>query len=139
MAEELKDANSRLMARRRASVPPRDTSLVKRVREPESEANPVTHTPVAATRARATEPVPQQPQQLIASTIRLEVEIEQGLKTLCSSERITKETFLEAAFQVCQENEEILDLVLAAARVRREARKQVGLQRRAESMSSKYL
>jgi len=135
MAEEL-DVNSRLLARRRAVVPPRETSLLKREREeepPETKpAIPVPAMPVAPV-------LETKRQDLISSTIRVEAAIEEALKQLCSSHRITKETFLEAAFQIAQEHEEFLALVLAAARARRETRKQAGLQRRAESMSSKYL
>ncbi len=64
--------------------------------------------------------------------------MDKGLKSLCTDESITKETFLEAAYLVCSENEQMMQQVLEIALARRQERREAGILRRAEAMS-KYL
>jgi hypothetical protein len=134
------DANSRLKARMRATVPPRDTSLFKRqgdeglgieqsdykperVAKPEKQKRAVTNEPA---------------QNLVSFTLRVEDSVDKGLRSLCTAESITKETFLEAAYLVCSENEQIMQQVLEVAKVRRQERRNAGNLRRAEAMT-RYL
>src|SRR5579883_283338 len=128
MAEEQKqsiDANSRLKALMRATVPTRKTSLLKKMPEQLEETLAVPESETAK-------------QNLVSFTLRVEDLIDKKLKSLCTDENITKETFLEAAFLVCSENEQMLQEVLKIAKDRRQLRKNHGIVRRAESMA-KYL
>lgn len=143
MAEEHSspvDANSRLKARMRATVPPRETSLFKRpvdeelaVEQSEQKLDPVAK-PEKQKRAVKSEKA----QKLVSFTLRVEDSVDKGLKSLCTVESITKETFLEAAYLICLENEQMMQQVLDVAKSRRQERRDAGTVRRAEAMS-KYL
>ena len=143
MAEEQKqpiDANSRLKARMRATVPPRETLLFKRqtdenlaVEQAEHKSEPAAK-PEKLKRAVTNEPA----QKLVSFTLRVEDSVDKGLKSLCTDENITKETFLEAAYLVCSENEQVMQQVLEVAKARRQERRNAGILRRAEAMT-KYL
>ena len=134
------DANSRLKARMRASVPPRDTSVFKRqgdegLRIEQSDYKPEKAAkPEKQKRAVINEPA----QNLVSFTLRVEDSVDKGLKFLCTAESITKETFLEAAYLVCSENEQMMQQVLEVAKVRRQERRNAGNLRRASAMS-RYL
>ena len=87
----------------------------------------------------STEPVTNEPaQNLVSFTLRVKDSVDKGLKSLCTAESITKETFLEAAYLVCSENEQMKLQVLEIAKVRRQERRNAGNLRRAEAMS-RYL
>jgi hypothetical protein len=154
MVEEQKqplDANSRLKARVRATVPPRETSLFRKQADENLAANdnlttdddlsfdqreekleviqPENPKPTVGTEA---------PQNLVSFTLRVEDTVDKGLKYLCTNESITKETFLEAAFLACSQNEQMMQQVLEIAKARRQLRRSAGILRRAESMT-KYL
>lgn len=133
------DANSRLKARMRASVPPRDTSLFKRQGDEglgieQSEYKPERAATEKQKRAVINEPA----QNLVSFTLRIEDSVDKALKSLCTAESITKETFLEAAYLVCSENAQMMQQVLEVAKVRRQERRNAGNLRRAESMT-RYL
>ncbi|MEW5857428.1 MAG: hypothetical protein AB1861_08605 [Cyanobacteriota bacterium] len=134
------DANSRLKQRMRATVPPRDTSLLKK-QSNEAEAT----SPDSEKIEEPLQPkLPKSPpttgkeKKLVSFTLRVEDSIDKRLKSLCTQESITKETFLEAAYLVCIEDEQIMQQVLEVAQARRQERRETGLQRRARSMS-RYL
>jgi hypothetical protein len=57
--------------------------------------------------------------KLVSFTVRVEDSIDKGLKSLCTEESITKETFLEAAYLVCLDNEQMMQQVLEVALARR--------------------
>ena len=136
------DINSRLKARLKPSVPPRNTSLVKKTSLSNVESEPTDEPKTNATssqivnepRAKITAP----PEKLVTFTLRVEEKVSKGLKHLCSEENITKETFLEAAYLVCEGNEQMMQQVLNIAKERRAQRRKAGIQRRAEAMT-KYL
>ena len=133
------DANSRLKARMRASVPPRDTSLFKRQGDEglgieQSEYKPERAATEKQKRAVINEPA----QNLVSFTLRVEDSVDKALKSLCTAESITKETFLEAAYLVCSENAQMMQQVLEVAKVRRQERRNAGNLRRAEAMT-RYL
>ncbi|MCG9890836.1 MAG: hypothetical protein MH252_07160 [Thermosynechococcaceae cyanobacterium MS004] len=143
------DANSRLKARVRATVPTRDTSLFKREVAEDSKVVSQTQAPeltynlpdtkqqsINATKHQSNNL--QKPQALVSFTLRVDESIDRGLKSLCSEEKITKETFLEAAYLVCQQNQEMMGKVLEISKCRRKERRQTGVSRRAQSMT-KYL
>lgn len=134
------DANSRLKQRIRATVPPRDTSVLKR-QPPEQEAT--APLPEKLEEPPALElPKPtiatEKEKKLVSFTLRVEDSVDKGLKSLCTQENITKETFLEAAYLVCLENEQIMQQVLEVAQARRQERRETGILRRAQSMT-RYL
>ena len=149
MAEEQKqfsDVNSRVKARVRPTVPPRDNLLFRRQTDENLEdveaviLDPPIHeqkfidkleTPKLALASEETE-------KLVSFTLRIEDIVDKGLKSICTNESITKETFLEAAYLVCNENEQVMQKVLEVAKARRAKRKRTGNLRRAESMA-KYL
>jgi lipoate-protein ligase A len=143
------DANSRLKARVRATVPTRDTSLFRReiiedstvvsqtqIAEPTSENLESKQQNINATKHQVNNL--QKPQALVSFTLRVDESIDRGLKSLCSGEKITKETFLEAAYLVCEQNQEMMAKVLEISKLRRKERREVGVTRRAQSMT-KYL
>lgn len=143
------DANSRLKARVRATVPPRDTSLFKKqLDEVEESDSPVQGQEptlklldIKQQNTKATKQQSnnfQEPQALVSFTLRVDESIERGLKSLCSNEKITKETFLEAAYLVCQQNNEMMEKVLEISKDRRKERRETGVTRRAQAMT-KYL
>lgn len=70
--------------------------------------------------------------------VRLEDEIRKQLETLCKDEKITPETFLEAAFVVCQSNPGTMAMVMAEAKNRYAKRKMAGELRRLKTINKKY-
>lgn len=135
----MKDAFDRLKNRSRATVPVRDASLTKemtdvktgfshleKVEVPDSELNPPN--------SEDAEEFP----EVVRRTIRLEQQVDEELERLCSRERITRETFLEAAYLVCNDKPEILQEVLAIAKQRYQQRKTAGEKRKFQTMGKKY-
>lgn len=145
MADESKtvDANSRLKARVRPSVPPRQPSLLKRVQD-ETYIESHTNQPEQDTHSHIQHESnyggddAKQPDRLVSFTLRVDELVDKELKYLCSEEGITKETFLEAAYLVCKENDKMREELLEVARKRRKQRKDKGVQRRAKTMT-RYL
>jgi rubrerythrin len=152
MAEEQKqplDANSRLKARVRATVPPRETALFKREADQDSSSNSSTQeseivSELSSLKQQNSKATKQQSNDfkkscaLVSFTLRVDESIDRGLKSLCSNEKITKETFLEAAYLVCQDDQSMMEKVLEISKERRNVRKEAGVSRRAQSMT-KYL
>jgi hypothetical protein len=162
MAEENSpplDANSRLKQRIRPTVPPRDTSALRNNYREELETEeecekledtsriqlPLTTAPETE-KLEDTHPseLPLQTsnkskeKKLVSFTLRVEDSVDKGLKSLCTAENITKETFLEAAYLVCLENETVMQQVLEIALERKLERRSTGIQRRAKAMT-RYL
>lgn len=131
------DANSRLKQRMRATVPPRDTSVLKRQSKEEEATAPETEK-LSDTPERELSKPTEKEKKLVSFTLRVEDSVDKGLKSLCTQENITKETFLEAAYLVCLENEQMMKQVLEVAQARRQERRETGILRRAKSMT-RYL
>ena len=74
---------------------------------------------------------------MVRRTVRLDQKIDTGLDQLCRHSKITKETFLEAAYLACRKNPDLLRSVLAEAQERYHQRKQVGEQRKLETMNNR--
>lgn len=70
--------------------------------------------------------------------VRLEDEVRDQLEMLCKYEKITPETFLEAAFVVCQSNPGTMAMVMAEAKDRYGKRKMAGELRRLKTINQKY-
>jgi hypothetical protein len=80
---------------------------------------------------------PEEEPLVIRSTIRLEADIEEKLRSFCQRQKITKDTFLEAAFLVISEQPEVQSAVLQLAKERAKGRKQVGEKRKLMTMLKK--
>lgn len=142
-SNQIIDANSRLKARLRPSVPPRETSLLKRVQEEPikdfqeyqpQEVRPPEIQEKTTLVSKKSKKVP----KLVSFTLRIEERVDKSLKSICSDKEVTKETFLEAACLICEENAQFMEQVIEIAKQRRQQRKETGIQRRAKAMS-KYL
>lgn len=144
---ERNDANSRLLKQRaRATVPTRDTRVIKT--QPTEHSNEFNSTPPTEDSAppkveTAPSPEPQpeiatRESKLATFTLRVDDKVDKGLKSLCTIENISKETFLEAAYLVCMENQEFMQQVLSIATERKQERREAGIQRRAKAMT-RYL
>lgn len=131
------DANSRLKQRMRATVPPRDTSVLKRQSKEEEATAPEKEKLEYSPERELSKPTEKE-KKLVSFTLRVEDSVDKGLKSLCTQENITKETFLEAAYLVCLENELLMQQVLEVAIARRQERRETGILRRAKSMT-RYL
>jgi hypothetical protein len=75
----------------------------------------------------------------VRRTIRLEAGLDEQLDQFCRRSKITRDTFLEAAYQVCLDNPELLALVLAEAQQRYRRRKQLGEKRKLEALNKNFL
>jgi predicted transcriptional regulator len=135
----------------RPTVPARDTSLVKKenteilndeITEISHSVNTKEQNPVNADVIEdSTSVSPQELQrdlpQTVRRTIRLEEEVDSKLDTLCNTQKITRDNFIEAAFMVCSQNEELMQEVLKEAKQRYQQRKQLGEQRKFQTMVKK--
>jgi hypothetical protein len=79
------------------------------------------------------------PQVADRRQIRLEISIDQAMEQLFASlprrDRVTFETFLEAAFLACQEDQTLMNAVLKVAQERLLIRKKAGTVRRLKAQS----
>ncbi|MEH1870039.1 hypothetical protein CDG77_33940 [Nostoc sp. 'Peltigera membranacea cyanobiont' 213] len=147
----MSDVFERLKKKTRPSVPARDTTLVKvqydnllndKITEfshlpekpkPDLDSEEVINDKVSTSNQEQQLELT----QIIRRTIRLEQDIDTKLDTFCNVNKITRDTFLEAAFIVCSENEELLQEVLNQARKRYQQRKQAGEQRKFQTLAKK--
>lgn len=161
-SKERLDANSRLKQRLRATVPIRDIRAIKTQSNEQGEeflsAPPIIEREVSPKEIlppsdefmpnKAETALSQLPQEKAATkekesklatfTLRVDDKVDKGLKSLCTQESISKETFLEAAYLVCMENQEFMQYVLEIATLRKQERRETGIQRRAKAMT-RYL
>ena len=77
--------------------------------------------------------------QTVRNTTRLEVGVNEALSNLCRQEKITKETWFEAAYLYLSERPEVMKEVIELASERIEERKEIANIRRAEAMKKKFL
>lgn len=147
----MSDVFERLKKKTRPSVPARDTTLVKVQHDnllndqstefshlpekpkPDLDSEEVINDKVSTSNQEQHLELP----QIIRRTIRLEQDIDTNLDSFCNVNKITRDTFLEAAFLVCSENEELLQEVLKQARKRYQQRKQAGEQRKFQTLAKK--
>jgi hypothetical protein len=78
------------------------------------------------------------PLELARRTIRLEQAIDERLEQLCRSERITRDTFIEAVYLICREDAKLRQQIVTIAKDRYEDRKRLGDQRKFATMAEKY-
>jgi hypothetical protein len=121
----------------------RDTSLEPSEPQQPSETLPASHQTSEQESTSKTE-AEQLKQQLEACpkiaprrNIRLEESLNQKIQQFCHEEQITMETFLEACFLACEQDDELKHLVTQEARKRVEQRKEAGKLRRLFSQLEK--
>jgi hypothetical protein len=134
------DAFDRLKQRKRQTVPARDASLVTT----KDEMTELSH----SKKAEAQLPAPIAPAlqnidhpgdtELARRTIRLEADIDTQLEQFCRSERITRDTFIEAVYLICSQDEKLRQQITAIAKDRYQHRKRLGDQRKFVTMAEKY-
>ena len=132
------DAFDRLKNRSRATVPLRDTSLTKGLNDEKTEFSHLVETESSNEQTLENNPETAGEFEVIRRTIRLEQTVDEGLEGLCSRERVTRETFLEAAYSLCVEKPELLQEILAIAKERYRLRKAAGERRKFQTMGKKY-
>lgn len=127
-------------AQQRKDVPTRNTSLLgsssseKLSPELETTQNFLPQNPLLETSPEV-EDLPQISKRL---AVRLEDELRDQLEMLCKYEKITPETFLEAAFVICKSNPGTMAMVMAEAKERYGRRKIAGELRRLKTINQKY-
>jgi hypothetical protein len=137
MTEFPNDAFARLKNRPRATVPPRSKSLTNDSNNKKTEFS---HSVIDKISQDQVVLVPNQGEQtgdMVRRTVRLDPDIDIELDQLCRHSKITRETFLEAAYLACIKNTDLLASVLADAQERYHQRKQVGEQRKLETMNNR--
>ncbi|ACK74097.1 hypothetical protein PCC7424_5530 (plasmid) [Gloeothece citriformis PCC 7424] len=77
--------------------------------------------------------------ETVRNTIRIESEVDESLRQLCHEERITKETWLEAAYLYLCEKPEELAQVIQLAQERLSQRKAIADYKRAKTMQERFL
>jgi adenosine deaminase len=147
----MSDVFDRLKNRARPTVPTRDTSIVKEqdtkilndgMTEFSHLANSESSDLVINEVKKGDTITPPQEQQedltqTFRRTIRLEQNIDTKLDVFCTTQKVTRDTFIEAAFMVCSQNEEFRREVLEEAKKRYHQRKQAGEQRKFQTMAKK--
>jgi len=136
MTEAPKNAFDRLKNRTRATVPPRTHTLTSENKDQISEFSHSDMTKISQDNITSTSQ--EETEATVRRTIRLEARLDEQLDQFCRRSKITRDTFLEAAYQVCLDNPELLALVLAEAQQRYRRRKQIGEKRKLEALNKKY-
>jgi hypothetical protein len=155
MSDSPNDAFSRLKDRTRATVPARNKSLTDSSDDTKTEISHSVKTEISqaviaevsqaviaeVSQASLTEPELAQDiqeREAVRRTLRIDRDIDSELEQVCSKSKITRETFLEAAYLACTQNPDLMAAVLVEAQQRYRQRKQTGEQRKFETMSRKY-
>ncbi|ACK74098.1 KilA domain protein (plasmid) [Gloeothece citriformis PCC 7424] len=77
--------------------------------------------------------------ETVRNTIRIELTVDESLRQLCHEERITKETWLEAAYLYLEDRPEELAEVVRLAQERLSQRKAIADYKRAKTMQQRFL
>jgi len=72
--------------------------------------------------------------EISAGMLRIETKINAAIQALCSEHKISRDTFVEAAWLILAEHPDVFDEVVAVAQERYKKRKARGTAKRAESM-----
>jgi hypothetical protein len=137
MTESPNDAFARLKNRPRAAVPPRSKSLTDNSNDKKTEFSHSVIDKFSQDQIELILNHGEQTVEMIRRTIRLDPDIDIELDQLCRHSKITRETFLEAAYLACIKNPDLLGSILAEAQERYHQRKQVGEQRKLETMNNR--
>ena len=129
MSNPPNDAFDRLKNRPRATVPARNKSL--------TDSNDDANTEISHSVKIKISQDTQEP-DVVRRTLRIDRDIDSELEQLCGKVKITRETFLEAAYLACTQDPDLMAAVIVEAQQRYHRRKQAGEQRKFITMSRKY-
>jgi hypothetical protein len=138
------DALERLMQRQRPTVPPRSDELVPGMAAGGKSEGTSGQVDVSAsgqvdvnTDGRQDETVDLP--ELVRTTARIEIEIDQALRTLCigNRHRFTKEVWFEAAYLYLKEQPEAMAAVIELAKQRYQRRKRAAEFKKLETMQKR--
>jgi hypothetical protein len=149
------DAFDRLKNRPRATVPARNKSLTDSIDDSKTEISHSVKTEISQDSideisqdsidevSQETMPEPastpdSQEREAVRRTLRIDRDIDDELEQVCGKSKITRETFLEAAYLACTQNPDLMTAVVGEAQQRYRQRKQAGEQRKFATMSRKY-
>jgi hypothetical protein len=149
------DAFARLKTRPRATVPARTSSLTELDNDKKNEFSHSLMTEISREQidrsqdsnsseslvniaASTEQPSNQSTGEVNRRTLRIDRDLDEELEILCGKTKITRETFLEAAYLACQHDPNLMESVLAQARQRYLQRKQTGERRKFETMQEKF-
>ncbi len=90
------------------------------------------------TQVRNNKPTAKHELETKQSTLRLEAKVSDRLQALCREQGICREVLIEAMFEYCELNPEVLSTVLAQASEKNDYRQEIANRRRAKSMMEKY-
>ena len=147
MSNSSNDAFDRLKNRPRATVPARNKSLTDSNDDVKTEISHSVKTEISqddiveVSQVSLTESASSrdlQEREAVRRTLRIDRDIDDQLEQLCGKSKITRETFLEAAYLACTQNPDLMAAVLGEAGQRYRQRKQAGEQRKFATMSRKY-
>lgn len=110
----------------RPQVPPRDARI-----------EPIDPPPQAAPEPTGAEQSEEQ-FQVKQTTMRIDQEVLQRIDRLCSQSSITRDTLLEAAYLLAEDNERFKVRLLRIAQERKELRDRIGMKRRLHTLSKNY-
>jgi hypothetical protein len=79
-----------------------------------------------------------QPLTTKQSTLRLEANLSDRLQFLCREHNLCREVLLEAMFEHCEANHDVLEQVLLSAQEKNEHRQQIANLKRAQSMMKRF-
>lgn len=119
----------------RPTVPTRDTALVKKqggeVKEEDVKSGHVINDKPSS--KEQIEPT----MQTVRRAIYLEENIDTELNSVCTTEKIIRDNFIEAAYIACSENPELMQTVLQEAKRRYQQRKKIGEIKRIQTLLRK--
>ena len=117
MSNPPNDAFDRLKNRPRATVPARNKSL--------TDSNDDANTEISHSVKIKISQDTQEP-DVVRRTLRIDRDIDSELEQLCGKVKITRETFLEAAYLACTQDPDLMAAVIVEAQQRYHRRKQAG-------------
>lgn len=137
------DAFERLRRKTRASVPNRNTSLLKDQKTEFShleESFPAEATNDSKPEIQSTEAKAGTSEELEVTrrTIRLDAKLDDEIEQLCRREKITREVFLESAYLTALKDPAMMQEIVALAQSRYRQRKAIGEQRKFQTMAKRY-
>ena len=126
------DAFVRLKTRTRATVPVRTSSLTETSNDQKTDFSHSVKEEVSQ------DEIDNFSGEVTRRTLRISRNLDEELERLCGKAKITRETFLEAAYLAITLDPILMESVVTQARQRYRHRKQTGEQRKFETMKGKY-
>ena len=145
MSQADSNALDRLMQRPKPTVPPRTDevspplmpqSKTQELQDSKTPTTPDVKTPLRQDLNTSIDP---DTFETVRNTTRIEKSVERDLRHLCTENRLTKETWLEAAYLYLSQQPEAMETVIQLAKERLEERKRIADHRRAVSMQKRVI